>query len=89
MFRPKRDDDLLQPVSGIMLENRRRKRFGLYTIGLKLIQYHNERTINYCFILVDYGDQFIEAANTKCNPIKLPMTVSKMDGYSLYNFSVS
>lgn len=38
---------------------------------------------------VDNSDPFIEAANTKCNPIKLPMTVAKMDGYSLYNFSVS
>lgn len=41
------------------------------------------------YFTVDPSDQFIEAANTKCNPIKLPMTVAKMEGYNLYNFSVS
>lgn len=30
-----------------------------------------------------------DASNAKCNNIKLPMNITKMDGYSLYNFSVS
>lgn len=40
------------------------------------------------YFVVDSANQYSEAANAKCNQIKLPMTVSKMDGYSLYNFSV-
>lgn len=63
MIRPKRDDDF-PPVSGVMLESKRRKRS------------------------YDSIDQNGDVVNAKCNQIRLPMTMAKMDGFSYYNFSV-
>lgn len=41
------------------------------------------------FPLAETIEQYGDAASAKCNGIKLPMTVAKMDGFSYYNFSVS
>lgn len=46
--------------------------------------------VNVLFFAADNVDQYnLEASNAKCNQIQLPMTVANMDGYKLYNFSVS
>lgn len=43
---------------------------------------------NFPFLLAETIDENSDATNAKCKTIKLPMTVSKMDGFSYYNFSV-
>lgn len=80
IIRPKQDDD--KPIAGMMLENRRkrsRKQSILFIIFALLLTHYP--------YTVDLGEHSANA-NAKCNQIKLPMTVAKMDGFSYYNLSV-
>lgn len=59
-----------------------------YLIGNQFIIVFRCLSTNFLFLLAETVDENIDATNAKCKTIKLPMTVSKMDGFSYYNFSV-